>query len=66
MINLDGFVKMFKTLYLLVIIAAVIWAFLPFVLAAIYAPWVMWFGIMTIPSAAIIIVIITIQKKILK
>jgi len=67
MLNFDGFVKLFKALHFFIVIFALGWAALPLILAkATELGWLGWFSILTMPTAIAMIVIVILQRKILK
>jgi uncharacterized membrane protein len=64
---METFLKLVKTLWVIITIFAIGWAALPFILAAsLDLGWINWFGILTVPSGIVWIVIMAMQRKVLK
>lgn len=64
---MESFKRLFVILWIIFGLLGIGWAILPFILAKVLElSWINWFGILTIPSAIILIVIIFLQRKMIK
>jgi hypothetical protein len=61
------FMKFFSALWIVISIFAIGWAILPFILAnALDLSWINWFGFLTVPSGLLTIIIVLMQRGMVK
>jgi len=59
--------KFFRVMWLFMALFAIGWAILPFILAGVLdLVWINWFGILTVPSGAMAIFAVVMQRKMTK